>query len=339
MKKFKFLIAALVFSLGMGQAIATITSQDNYIHLVQGINAKFDRDYQSLNADGQPDPGVVATVEMFLTVFNQLGINAPGDYHFFFPVSGPVNSCNQASATCQEVKLLVRNSIHAGDSTLFGQAVGFQWDIVVWSNNGQGFTRFLEGYYSPVAGTAGQANIMLISCSGCSTVGHSQIEWDGTGSQYHLRAKMFDSLVEINPLAFAGIVIDAKYSPSTGDMLLAVAANNVCDSTATGNEICSPNGADDHTTGYSAILHANSTSGNVFIEVVQGANNSSVKPTTASMCIKSDKTADLTNAACVSDGIDNFNGLSAYAPVDAPISWIAAGQPWLLPEITDQPVF
>lgn len=318
-------------------AFSAAPTVDNYRGVVRAVLAKFDRDYSRLNPQGQPDPGALMIVEKFLSVFNALKITGPGEYHFFMTEASPMQGCFQAAQDCQELKVLVRNSTHSGDSTLFGAANAFTFDIIVWSNSGNGFERFLLGHYTPVLGTAGKANMTVISCSGCSTVGHSQIEWDGTGVFYHLRSTMYDTHVE-NSNADSGIQADAVYSPLTGQMKIAISGKNVCDAAAIGDSICSQ-GPNSRTTGYAAILHANTITGNVYLQGVQGANNSTTVPTQDPMCLKADGTEDVSGAVCQADAIDNFNGITPYSANDAPDSFIAAGSPWPMAEITDSPTF
>jgi hypothetical protein len=336
---FKKLMILGLISLTTNSAFSAAPTEDNYRGVVRGVLSKFDRDYSDLNPQGRPGPGALAIVEKFLSVLNEYKIVGPGEYDLFMPDSSPLASCNVASPTCQETKVLVRESIHQNDSTLFGVQQSFALDIVVWSNSGSGYEKFLEGFYTPVVGTAGKANLTVISCSGCSTIGHSQIEWDGTGVFYHLRSVMYDTRVSNSPDIYAGVVVDATYSPLSGDMKLVIAANNVCDSNSVGDSICSINGTNDHTTGYTAKLHGNTLSGNVYVEGLQGVNNSVIAPSTDAMCIKADGTADLAGVACQNDGIDNFNGMTAYVPNDAPISFITSGSPWPMAEITDTPTF
>jgi len=339
MKKF-FTIIVFMEILNMAtRVLAAPPTVANYRNVVQGIQAKFDRDWNSLNPQGKPDPGAVAIIETFLTAMNTFGIQGPGTYHVFFDSNNPLSSCQVVGPNCQEMKLLVRNSIHANDATLFGAQHAYQWDIIGWSNTGNGFARFFEGFYTPTAHTAGQANITVISCSGCSTVGHSQIEWDGTGLTYHLRSLMYDTRFTLqNPQVYGGVVVDAQYVPAAGDMKLAISAKNVCDSSGVGDSICS-NGPNDHTTGYAAMVHANTVTGNVYVEGIQGINSSLVVPTTGALCIKADKSLDVGSATCHADGIDTFNGIAPYAPNDAPLSFIGAGNPWPMVEITDTPSF
>ncbi len=339
----KYIIKKLII-LGIASVISNVAfsaapTADNYRGVVRGVLSKFDRDYSDLNPQGEPSPGALKIVEKFLSVFNSMKIAKAGEYHFFFPEDSPLASCNVASQNCQETKILVRESIHQNDSTLFDVQTAFTWDIVVWSNSGNGFAKFLQGTYTPVIGTAGKANLTVISCSGCSTVGHSQIEWDGTGVFYHLRSKMYDTRMSNNPEVYAGVRVDAVYSPLSGDMKLAISATNVCDSQSVGDSICGINGNNDHSTGYAAILHANTVTGNVYVQGVQGANNSVIVPSQDAMCLLANGTEDVAAAACQHDGIDNFNGMTAYAPNDAPSSFMASGSPWPLAEITDNPPF
>lgn len=320
-------------------ATAAAPNADNYRSILQGINSKLDRDYSDVNNVGEPSPGAIKTVETFLGALNTLGVNGPGNYHLFIPEDTLAATCDAVGPNCSEIKVLVRESIHVADSTLFGVPMIFQWDIIVWANSGSGFTRFLEGYYTPVAGTAGVANILLTSCSGCSTVGRSQLEWDGTGTEYHLRAKMYDTrIVNGQPEVYTGIVMDTRYTPSTGDMKLTVAAQKVCNSSSVGDSLCS-SGPNDHGAGYAALVHANTKTGNVFIRGLASANNSANVPLIDEMCIKADKTEDVLGTVCQADGIDDFSGILPYAPVDAPISFIAEGSPWPMAEITDAPTF
>lgn len=330
-------LCSLALSVVANAAAPTV---DNYREILKGINSKFDRDYGDVNNVGEPSPGALATVESFLTALNDLGINAPGTYHLFMPDNTTDLTCNAVGPNCSEMKVVVRNSEHAGDSTLFGAPQIFNWDIIVWGNNGDGtYERFLEGYYTPVAGTAGIANILLTSCSGCSTVGRSQIEWDATGAEYHLRSRMYDTRLSSGPTeVYGGVAVDARYSPTTGDMKLIIAANNVCDSGSVGDSLCS-GGQNDHGAGYSALVHANTKTGNVFVKGLASANNSLNVPIIDAMCIKSDKTEDVLGTVCQADGIDDFSGMLPYAPNDAPVSFVAEGSPWPMVEITDAPLF
>jgi len=80
--------------------------------------------------------------------------------------------------------------------------------------------------------------------------------------------------------------------------------------------------------------------GNVYLSGLEGANQSALATSGAdAMCIKADRTPDLTNAVCSTEGLDNLGGISALAPADAPVSWAAEGNPWPMPEITDAPTF
>ena len=73
---------------------------------------------------------------------------------------------------------------------------------------------------------------------------------------------------------------------------------------------------------------------------LQGANNSATAVAGAdAMCILADHTADLSGAACMADGIDNFNGMAGFAPVAAPDTFVASGSPWPMGEITDTASF
>lgn len=338
MKNLNFLSTGIVSLLVSSAVFAGAPTQSNYYHVVQGINSKFDRDYSDLNPQGDPGPGALKIVETFLKAMNTLKVTQPGEYHFFTQGNVDISNCNVASPTCDEMKILVQKSKHTADSTLFGVVTAFDLDIVVWSNSGSGFNRFFEGNYTAVAGTPGKANITVISCSGCSTVGHSQIEWDATGSEYHLRSNMYDTRLSNSPDVYGGVIVDAKYNPTSGEMKMAIAANNVCDSSGVGDSICS-GGANDHSSGYAAILHANSITGNVYVQGVQGANNSVIVPTVDAMCLKADKTEDVMAAACNADAISNFAGITAYSPSQAPASFNSAGQPWPFVEITDTPSF
>lgn len=57
------------------------------------------------------------------------------------------------------------------------------------------------------------------------------------------------------------------------------------------------------------------------------------------MCLKADKSVDVGNVVCNADAISNFTGMTIYVPNDAPVSFIAAGQPWPFAEITYVPSF
>lgn len=320
-------------------SFAAAPTAANYRDVLRGINSKFDRDYGDLNDVGEPSPGALKTVETFLGAMNTLGVNGPGTFHLFTPENSSDASCNAVGPNCSEMKVLVRESIHAGDSTLFGAAQIFAWDIIVWSNRGDGtYDRFLEGYYTPVAGTAGVANLLLTSCSGCSTKGRSQIEWDATGAEYHLRSRMYDTRLSNGPEVYGGVVVDARYTPASGDMKLAIAAKNVCDSGSVGDSHCG-SGPIDHAAGYSALVHANTKTGNVFVRGLSTANGSADVPLIDSMCIKADQSEDVLGTACQADGIDNFDGILPYAPIDAPVSFVAEGSPWPMAEISDVPTF
>ena len=319
-------------------ALAASPTATNYRSIISGINSKFDRDYNDLNDIGEPSPGALKTVESFLGALNTLGVNHPGIYHLYTPENS-VGPCHVAGPNCSEAKILVRESLHNAESTLFGAAQAFTWDVIVWTSKGASYERFLEGQFSPVAGTAGQANLTLISCSGCSTVGHSQLEWDGTGATYHLRSKMYDTrTIHQSSETYIGVIVDAFYSPASGEMKMAISAKNVCDSSGTGDSLCSV-GSNDHATGYAAVLHANSKTGNVYVAGLQASNGSVSLPSGDAMCIKADKSEDVSGQACRADGIDNFTGITPYSVNDAPITFIAAGNPWPLAEINDEPLF
>ena len=336
-KKSKF-FPGLLTALITTSAFAAAPTADNYYHVVQGINSKFDRDYSSVNSQGKPDPGAIAIVETFLKAMNDLKMTQSGNYHSFNPQNTFDATCSVASPTCEEMKVVFQPSSASRQTTLFGQPQSFDLDIVVWSNTGSGFKRFFEGSYSAVAGTPGRGNFTVVSCNGCSTVGHSQIEWDATGAEYHLRSKMYDTKLSNSPDAYGGVIVDAKYNPSTGETKMAIAAKNVCSSAGAGDSLCS-GGPNDHASGYSAMLHANSISGNVYVVGVQGSNSSVIKPSIDAMCLKADKTQDIAGTVCAANGINNFTGISAFAPNDAPVSFIISSQPWPFADITDDPSF
>ena len=341
MKNTKYLMILSALLTGVSTYAASPT-QENYVEVTQGIMAQFDRDYRDLNPKGKPAPGAVATVETFLQIFNLLKISAAGEYHFFLPEDGST-TCSQASKSCQELKLLVQNSKHSKDSTLFGVVQPFTWDLILWSNSGSGFERFLQGFYTPVKGTPGKGNLMLISCGGCSVVGHAQIEWDGTKSVSRIRSHIFDAKMGFNDAGqeiTSGVLLDGTYNPSTGDVKLAITGNGVCDGSNLGDSHCKPNGTSDHMGGYSAMLHGNNNSGNIYISGLHVAANSSSAVTGADgMCILPNHTADLSGAACIADGTADLSGILALPPVAAPLPFITAGNPWPLSEVTDTPSF
>jgi hypothetical protein len=334
----KTLIIALTLALS-SQAFAAATAAQ-YKSIIQGIDAKFDRNWQSLNPYGAPDPGALMTLETFLTAFKSYKIVKPGNYSFtngqtqadgtFAACSGP------ASSSCSYVKVVMQPNSHS--MTLFGASTVFTYDVIAWMDSGSGYARFLQGSFTP--GNPGKGNLTLISCSGCATIGHSRLEWDGTGTTYHLRTNMYDTRFKTGmPEVYGNCILDALYNPGTGDVKIVAAATNVCQSAQTaGDSTCSV--ANDNAAGYSALVHGNMLTGQVFIWGAWGTNTSSVTPTNTAqqMCLKSDGTQDTaTPSSCTTGGVDSFSGMTAYSPSQTPSAWTSAT--WPFSDITDTPTF
>ena len=333
-KNHTFLIGLAALSIS-ANAFAAAATATNYKNVIQGIMGKFDRDFHSLNPHGVPDPGAVATLETFLNVFNGFGIKGPTTRNTYISSSDPTVACSApASASCSHIKVQVISSTHS--LTLFGSPISFTYDVIVWMDNGLGFTRFLQGAFSPVVGGLGNGTITNISCGGCSTVGHSKIEWDGTGGTTHLRATMWDTKMAGGSV-FVPVLIDSFYVPN-GDLKMVITGDRVCGATST-DSICD-NGVSANTTGYTALLHGNMSTGNAFITGRNAVSADTGSPSTGDqMCIKADGTQDVAATVCHADGSDTFSGMTAYT-INAALttgSWAAAN--WPFSDITDSPTF
>ncbi|MFZ3231176.1 MAG: hypothetical protein WA160_13290 [Pseudobdellovibrio sp.] len=332
--KFSKTIIAFAFILGSAQVYAA-SDLTNYKNVIQGINGKFDRDWHSLNPAGKPDPGALGTLETLFTAFNTIGITGATSLSTF--VDQNVAVCaGPASNTCNGIKVDLKNSTHS--TTLFGSPATFTYDLVVWMDSGSGFFRFIEGSFTPASVGSGKGNITFTSCSGCTPVGHSTIEWDATGTTYHLKASMYDSKMG-NGSAHGNVLLDAYYVPSTGDMKISAAAQNACALTASTDSICSSTGTA-NSSAYSAMVHGNMTSGVAYVIGKNDVNTSATVPASGAdnMCIKADGTVDGAAAVCTTAGIDNFTGMTAIAPSAAnSLNWTAAS--WPFADITDTPTF
>ena len=332
-----FSAAALLVSLVSGaQVWAGAATAANYRSIIQGINGKFDRDWQSLNPSGKPDPGALGTLETMFGAFNTLGITGPTTVSSFFD-QNTATCAGPASGTCNGIKVNLTNSTHS--LTLFGAATTFSYDLVVWMDSGSGYQRFIEGSFSPPSGgNSGKGNIMFTSCGGCTPVSHSNIEWDTTSTTYHLKTSMYDTKMG-GGAAHGNVMLDVQFVPSTGDLKAAAAATNAC-SASTADSICNSGGGTANTEGYTAMIHANMNSGLAFIVGAGRANASGTVPASGAdnICIKADHTSDGTAGPCTAVGIDNFTGITAIPPsTPNALSWGAGVWPFV--EITDTPNF
>src|SRR4051812_17158716 len=112
-----FLLASILVATRL---MAAPPEGDNYRGVIQGVIGKFDGAYQDGNPQGKPAQRALAIVETFLTAMNDIGVKGPNEYHVFMKdEDAKIGGCSVASNECQELKILVRNSTHHADSTLF----------------------------------------------------------------------------------------------------------------------------------------------------------------------------------------------------------------------------